>query len=140
MWIRRIIVLTAFLSMMGMAQAKPVVIVNRNNNISGMSRNEIIDLFMGRTKAFPNGSPVIPCDQGYNSETAAQFYRLLTGKSLAQINAYWARLIFTGRAVPPLQLKGNTMVLVEVRKNPAAIGYIDEKYVNDSVRVIFRFD
>jgi len=119
--------------------AEPVVIVNQNSGVDSLKREQVIDLFMGRSRAFPNGHRAIPCDQGFKSSTAAQFYKLLTGRTLAQINAYWARLIFTGRAMPPLQLRGNEKVMEEVRRNPAAIAYVDETYVDDTVKVIFRF-
>ncbi|HUW75336.1 MAG TPA: phosphate ABC transporter substrate-binding protein, partial [Gallionella sp.] len=53
-----------------------------------------------------------------------------------QLSAYWARVIFTGNGQPPVELEGNITVRSVVAKNRNAIGYIDKRYVNRSVRVV----
>jgi hypothetical protein len=35
-----------------------------------------------------------------NGQVRDEFYLKLTGKNPAQIQAYWSRLVFTGRALP----------------------------------------
>jgi ABC-type phosphate transport system substrate-binding protein len=121
------------------AQAELVVIVNPENNVDTLNKEEVIDLFMGRFNVFPDGRDSIPLDQKGNSEIRKVFYNMLTGKSIAQINAYWARLLFTGRAVPPIKLKSSTKILEEVRNNTNSIAYIDSTDVDETVKVIFRF-
>ena len=65
-----------------------------------------------------------------------KFYSQFTGKSPAQVKAHWTKIIFTGRGQPPRQVTGGAEVRRTVAENPAAIGYIDAKLVDSSVRVI----
>ncbi|MDP5253848.1 MULTISPECIES: hypothetical protein [unclassified Vibrio] len=125
-----------FLSLPSKA-AEVVVIVNLNNPISSLEKREIIDLFMGKQKAFRHGQSARPFDQS-ESSIKASFYHHLINKNLAQVNAYWARLLFTGRASPPQELSDDQSIIEAVRKAPGAIAYIDSQWLDDSVKEVFR--
>ncbi len=119
-----------------MARAEIVVVVNKDSKISELTQKEVIDIYMGRRQSFPDGSPAFPLDQAGQSEIRENFYKALVNKSPAQINAYWARLLFTGRASPP-RIMNDSMVLLEaIEQNPAAIGYVDSSMLNDRVRAV----
>ncbi|MBN1625978.1 MAG: hypothetical protein JW944_05590 [Deltaproteobacteria bacterium] len=105
-----------------------------------MEKNEVIDLYMGRYIIFPNGVSALPIDQPVDSEIRDKFYKLLTGKTVAQVNAYWARLIFTGRATPPRVIPDVESTLRVVRENKDAIAYLNRKDVDDTVKVVFSLD
>lgn len=60
------------------------------------------------------------------------------GKSVSFINAYWARILFTGRATPPRQVEDNDAVIDVVKKNPSAIGYVAAVTKLDGVKVVLR--
>jgi len=77
-----------------------------------------------------------PYDQPSNSTVRADFYYRITQKSVAAINAYWARLIFTGRASSPRVVVDHLEMLEIVEKKPEAIGYIAKEYLNDRVAVV----
>jgi hypothetical protein len=117
-----------------------VVIVNPDNKVSQMKKNEVVDLFMGRYVIFPTGVSALPLDQPVTSETRKRFYDLLTGKSVAQVNAYWARLIFTGRASPPRVMPDVETTLRVVRENKDAIAYIPKNDLDSTVKVVLTFD
>ena len=59
-------------------------------------------------------------------------------KDAAQLNAYWSRLIFTGKGEPPKKVADNTDVLALVAANPNIIGYVDASAVNSTVKVLLR--
>jgi ABC-type phosphate transport system substrate-binding protein len=120
------------------AYSEILVIVHRSNDIETMTRRQLVDLYMGRNMNFPNGKPAFPLDQASDSQMRADFYQILVNKSLAQVNAYWARLLFTGRSTPPRPLSDNSAVLKAVRENPNAIGYIDSAELDDTVKVVAR--
>ncbi len=115
-----------------------VVIVNQANTVDSFSLRQIIDIYMGKNLYFPDGSLAVRLDQAPDSDIRSKFYRALLGKSVAQVNAYWARLLFTGRGTPPLSLKSTNDVLDTVRHNVNAIGYIDESLLDKSVKVVVR--
>lgn len=119
---------------MPLAQAELAVIAHIKNNSDSLTAKQVQDIFMGRTRVFPNGKFVLPIDQ--SSPLRTEFYEKLTTRPVEQINAYWARIMFTGQASPPQQLPDNEAVLQTVRENEGAIGYIDKKHVDDTVHVL----
>jgi len=136
----RILICLMGLLLASVASAEIVVVVNKQNPVDSLNRRELVDLYMGRTQHYPNGTLVLRLDQAPDSDTRSQFYRSLVNKSVAEVNAYWARLLFTGRASPPQVLDNSASVLDAVRKNPNAIGYVDSRDVDNSVKVIGRVD
>lgn len=120
--------------------AEIVVIVHPENEITEISHQQVIDYYMGRLKFFPDGQRVLPLDQNVDSDGRQQFYLKLTGKTIPQINAYWARLLFAGRATPPIQLEDQKEVIHTVSSNKSAIGYVSAEAVPDSVKIVASVD
>lgn len=122
----------------GAAEDELWVIVNSKNPISAMDKAEVSALYLGRYQAYRDGSFALPFDQLAYGDVRATFYQLLTGKSEVYINAYWARILFTGRAMPPRQLENDSAVLDIVQKNPSAIGYVSAGTKLAGVKVVLR--
>lgn len=117
------------------AEADPeelVLLVNPESGIKSLSRTEVVNLYMGRFRQLPSGTTALPVDL---IDARAEFYQLLVNKTLAEINSYWARLVFSGRASPPRQAQDVAEVLDIVANNKGAIGYLRRRDINDSVRV-----
>lgn len=119
------------------ARAELVVIVNAGSRVESLSREEVINIFMGRYRKLPDGALAQPLDVDGETPERREFYKKLFDKSLADINAYWARLIFSGRTAPPRALKNQAEVLDRVASDPAAIGYIERVNLNNRVRVVY---
>lgn len=120
------------------AFAEIVVIVNADSAIETLGKRQLIDLYMGKTPYFDNGELAVRLDQPSESGIREQFYQALVGKSAAAVNAYWAKLLFTGRASPPQVVSSSVDVLETVRSIHNAIGYIDVKEADQSVRIVAR--
>ena len=116
------------------AQAEILVVGNAKSGVAAITPQQAEDIFMGRAHGFPNGSPVHPYDQF--APVRAQFYRRLVARSLEQIDAYWARIVFTGQDSPPLQLASDEEVIETVRKKNSAIGYVSKPFSAKDVRVL----
>jgi len=112
------------------------VIVNAANPVAALSQKEVLDIYMGRKRAFPSGEYVLSFDQARDGVVREQFYRMLTGMSLSQVNGYWSRLMFTGQLLPPQPLPDDSAVLDVVRRNTGAIGYVETPPSDNSVTVI----
>lgn len=113
------------------------VIVSRGSSLSSISRAELSAIFMMRTRRWPDGSAIVPVDQGPRSAVRDRFSRAIHGKSVAYVIRYWQRLIFAGRGLPPRELPSDAAVIDFVTKNRGAIGYISrEATVSEGVRVI----
>lgn len=119
------------------AGADLVVVVNANNPSPVLTKEEVVRIFLGRYRQFPTGQGAEPYDQGPDSPERSLFYERLVGKTAAQINAYWARLIFTGRTRPPLVYTAIDQLVEGLGQNPNAIGYIDRSQVNRRLRIVY---
>lgn len=121
----------------GGAHAELVVVVNVGSPISQLSRQEVINIFMGRYRSMANGNPIQPLDAADNSVERKEFYWRLVGKNLAEINAYWARLTFSGKTKAPYRLAGPEQVLAELVQNKDAIGYMERYAIDERVKVVY---
>lgn len=113
-----------------------VVVGNKDSQIKQLTKKQVIDIYMGRKSIFPNGEAALAIDQEAGTLARKLFYEILVEKSVSEINAYWARLLFSGRAVPPRSTQNGKMVIEMIKHNKAAIGYIQEEDLTDDVRVL----
>jgi len=119
------------------ARAEDVVpVVSAKSPITSLNAAQVADIFLGKTNRFPDGSPAVPIDLSEESPERERFYAQYTGKSPAQVKAYWSKIIFTGRGQPPRQASTGREMRKLVAENPNAIGYIDPSLVDASVRVL----
>lgn len=118
------------------AHAEVVVIVSAESSVTSLTAEQTAKIFLGKTSTFPKDGAAFPIDQVEGSEVRKEFYEKVVHKNPTQLSAYWARVIFTGNGQPPVELKGNITVRSVIAKNRNAIGYIDKRYVNRSVRVV----
>ncbi len=119
------------------AQADLVVIANPQSGIEKLSKDEVINLYMGRNRKLASGINAMPLDLTAANTEKAKFYALLVIKNLPEINSYWARLMFSGQGSPPMQIESVDEVLDIVSSNKAAIGYIERKKLDKRVRMIY---
>ena len=117
-----------------------VLVVNKDNPTATLSRSQVIDLYMGKYVAFPDGAKAVPVDIEDDIETRTKFYDSLVGMPLARVNAYWSKVKFSGRARPPTQQKDEQAILNFVMETENAIAYVHESSVTGDVKVVYRFD
>lgn len=128
--------------MMGLALGLPagaqdvVPVVSAKSSLSALNSSQLADIFLGKTSRFPDGTLAVPIDQPEDSPVRERFYSQYTGKSPAQVRAHWSKIIFTGRGQPPKQVGSGVEVKRAIADNPNAIGYIDQKLVDESVKVL----
>jgi hypothetical protein len=118
------------------AKADIYVVVNAANPQRALTQKEALDLFMGRTRSFGNGDFALLFDLPRDSAVRASFYQSLTGMSQAQVNSYWARLMFTGQTQPPQALPNEAAMLEIVKRNPSAVGYLSQEPADKSLRTV----
>ena len=118
------------------ADAAVVVIVSSKSPVTSITAEQTARIFLGKTFSFPDDGEALPIDLTEGNATRNEFYSKVIHKNASQLAAYWAKVIFTGVGRPPIELSSNVAVRKAVAKNPHAIGYIDKRDVNRSVRVI----
>ena len=119
------------------AMADVVAVVSAKSSVTALSKSQLVDIFLGKTNRFPDGTQAAPIDQAEGSAARDEFYDKIVGKTAAQIKAYWSKIIFTGRGQPPPTVSSPAEMKKRISDNPAAIGYLDRSMVDDSVRVVF---
>ena len=138
--IRRLLLLcvtTWLLMQSGAVHAQLVVVVNARSGVAAMSRNEVVNVFFGRTRQFFNGLEAQPVDMVDSHPDRARFYSGLVGKDLSEVNAYWSRQVFSGRQQPPLKVATPEDVLKQVVSQPGGIGFIELSKADARVRVVY---
>lgn len=119
------------------ALADVVAVVSARSPVTTLSKNELLDIFLGRANRYPDGTTAAPIDQAVGSALRDEFYSKVAGQTAAQMLAYWSKIIFTGRGQPPPTVSNDAEMKKRIRDNPAAIGYIDRAAVDDSLRIVF---
>ena len=117
--------------------ASLVIVVNPQSGVDKLSRDEIVDIFLGRYRKLPSGKMALPIDVAEANPERARFYQLLVKKSSSEMSSYWARLVFSGQTSPPFQVPDAKAALELVQSSPNAIAYMDRSAVNGSVKVVF---
>jgi len=112
-----------------------VVIVNPSCGVDKLTRDEVIDIFLGRYRKLPSGRVAMPIDVTAEGDRA-RFYQLLVKKSPAEMSSYWARLVFSGTTSPPFQVPDAQTALDLVQSNPNAIAYVERASVTPKVKVV----
>lgn len=125
--------------LMSCAAWSGVAVVVHPGNANTMSEDDISRIFLGKKKAFPDGSDAIPVDQADGSANRSAFVSTVLKKNDQQIKAYWAQLLFTGKGTPPKEVGSSADVKKLIAQNPSLIGYIDTADVDASVKVVFQF-
>jgi hypothetical protein len=97
----------------------------------------VINIFLGRYRLLPSGIAAEPLDLPYESEFRERFYRLLVNKNLAEINAYWSRLQFSGKTRPPQVVSDVREALSQVAAHPGKLAYVERAQLDGRVRVVY---
>jgi ABC-type phosphate transport system substrate-binding protein len=116
--------------------ADVVAVVSSKSPITTLSKNQVMDIFLGKRTSYPDGSLAVPIDQTEGSTARDEFYNRTAGMSPAQVKAFWSKIIFTGRGQPPKTVTSSLEAKKLLIASPNAISYIDQSLVDSSVRVV----
>lgn len=135
MGIRKLLPL-ALLACVLPARADFYVVVHASNPQRSLTQKEAVDLFMGRSRAFANGEFALIFDLPRDNPRRAAFYQALTGMSMAQVNSYWSRLMFSGQSTPPQALADEAAMAGMLRRNPGALGWLSREPTEPGLRSV----
>ncbi|KZN60483.1 hypothetical protein N473_24330 [Pseudoalteromonas luteoviolacea CPMOR-1] len=121
------------------AESDIVIVVNKHNPIEHIDKRQLIDMYMGKYLAFPNGHLAVTLDYTKGHNLRSIFFEALTGRSITQINAYWSRVKFSGKASPPQAYPTIDAIIDKVMTTPSAIAYIPATAVTNELKVVYRF-
>ncbi len=117
------------------ARADLVVVVNSKYS-AGISLEQLQKIFQSQSSELEGGVQAAPVDLSMDDPVRSDFSSKYLGKSIVQLKSYWSRMIFTGRGLPPTEMPSQEAVKKWVSEKPGGIGYLDAKWVDNTVRVI----
>jgi hypothetical protein len=114
MLIRSLLLFTLSFFTVAQVHANDVYVVfTLTQDFKPLTQSKVRMLFRGKTK-YLQGKKVELSDWPQSNNVRNEFYQELLGKDLAQMNAYWARLSFSGKARPPKEIDSDSVeALVE---------------------------
>lgn len=136
--LRKIIIAPLFLLVAHTSVADIVVVASSKTGHDALSKSMVKKIFLKKVAALPDGSSIEPIDLVDSNDLKWDFYKEVARKKPAQIHSYWSRAIFTGIDKPPVQVKNSNQLKNIIAKNPSLIGYMDEKDLDDSLKVLYR--
>ena len=119
------------------AQAEPVVVVSASSSLGALTQDEVRQIFNGQTRRV-SGISVKPLDLPSRGGARNDFYQQVLGKSAEQMKSYWARMIFTGRGMPPREVSSEQEMVMLVGSNRNFVGYLDALLVTPDLKVVYR--
>lgn len=120
-----------------LAAADLVVVAHPQGGVERLSQDEVVNIYLGRYRRLASGLTAEPIDLAGEPESKVRFYRKLAGKNLAEINAYWARLLFSGKTRPPWTVTTAEEALQRVANHPGALAYVERDKADKRVAVVF---
>lgn len=121
-------------------QAQVVVVAGAGSAQPPVSREQLARLYLGSATVLADGSSAVLLDLPPTSPTRDQFYLKVTGKTAEQVAAGWARLAFSGKGARPEEVRDAAELKRRLAQDPKALGYLDIKELDDTVRVLIQFD
>ncbi|MBE9515584.1 MAG: phosphate ABC transporter substrate-binding protein [Proteobacteria bacterium] len=112
------------------------VITGADGKGVGVSKDEIANIYLGNSSTYGNDITANPVDHSTGSATRKKFLKAVIGKSEQDFARHWSTRRFSGRGNPPKQLSGDSAVKRWVAENPDAIGYIDGKSMDKTVKLL----
>ena len=117
--------------------AELVVVTSQRSGAVELTREQAEKLYLARSTTLGDGTPVKLVDLP-NGSTRDDFYLKLTNKNPAQIVAYRSRLVFNGRATPPLEAASVAEARQWLADTPHLIGYLERADVTNGMRILLR--
>lgn len=132
----KLLLVTSIIAFSQFAYAGVAIITNPSVKEIALSKSKLADIYLGKIKRFSNGTRIQPIDLPVNNDAHKKFYREVIKKSDSTVNRYWAKLKFSGKGTPPKIFDDPRDVIRWVANNKGAVGYVDGKYLNKSVKVV----
>lgn len=134
-FVKRALIAASFVAVAPVANAEIAIVVNPDSGMAKASASEIAQLFLGKRNEI-DGQPARAIDQEEGAEVRSEFYEKVVEKTGSQLNAYWSRLIFTGKGMPPDKVLDDVDVIDMVSEESDLVGYVSPSSVTEDVKVI----
>ncbi|AYH45427.1 hypothetical protein [Azoarcus sp. DN11] len=119
------------------ALAQIVIVAGAQSPLPMLTAAQVEQFYLGRAHTLADGVVVTLADLPAGP-VRDEFYQLLTRKNPSQIRAYWSRMVFTGRALPPQEADNVAQLRLWLASQPNLVGYMPAAEADARVRVLLR--
>lgn len=118
--------------------ADQYAIFSLDSEFSELNITKARKLYRGKTKRL-QGKRIELSDWPDNSSERSEFYRYLLNKNVAQMNAHWASLSFSGKARPPKVIDNSDIstLLYWMNEKPNRIGYAPVSSLPSNAKILY---
>lgn len=113
------------------------IIVSPGSSIQTLSSSKVVRFYTAKELTLDDGKSVVLVEQSPGQPTRDTFYQNILKKSESSVKRKWTKMLFTGKATPPIVLKNDADVKRYIASNPGSIGYISTSSVDDTVKVVY---
>ncbi len=113
------------------------IVVAKDSPVAVATAEDAKKVFLGRETS--SGGKTLVLIYQKNAAIRSDFETKVLGKTGADLTAYWTKLIFSGKAVAPAEVADDAAVKAKLKGNPAAIGYVSDAAIDDSVKVLLKY-
>jgi len=113
-----------------------IVVVVHPSNSAELDAKQVQRIFLGKEKKFSDGKEALPINSASSYPSRELFDSTVLNRSSSQVSAYWSKLVFTGKGIPPKEVNNDAAVIEIVANNPNAVGYVDSGSVTADVKAI----
>lgn len=118
-----------------------VAIIVHVDNYEKINEAQLRNLYLGKMKTFPSGAEAKVLDLTPDNSVREEFTRKVLRRSESNLNAYWARMLFSSQGRPPPMLKTPQDALNMVIHDKQAIAYVAlEEADPERVRIVLVFE
>jgi hypothetical protein len=135
--LRRIKQLIAFLLFAGLSlsvyadNADIVIISSQQRSLEPLTKEEVAEIFLGRSSSASQWHPIDSKDEVLRDK----FYRAVAGISANRARAQWARLVFSARISPPLELPTEE-IAASIASDSSKITYVFKNRIPKNAQVL----
>lgn len=122
------------------AHASAITLIAHPETPASLDAQQVKRIFLGKQVTLPDGERAVPVNQTQANPTRLEFDTQVLGRSSSQIQAYWSKLVFTGKGNPPKEMASDADTIAYIKKTPGAVGYVSDNTHPEGLRIITLVD
>ena len=130
--------LIAALLVAGAARVEPVIIAHPSCPVTSLTQDQARRLLLGEDLSWSNGDLAQLVELSVQDPVVSAGYLAIAHKTVSQVRSEWNRLVFAGRANPPLREPSPAQVRATVARLPGAFAVVDSSAADPTVKILFR--
>ncbi|HVZ72936.1 MAG TPA: hypothetical protein VHJ20_11220 [Polyangia bacterium] len=100
------------------------LIVNPSRGATTVDRAFVAQAFLKKVRRWPDGESIAPVDLDQGSSVRRLWSNDVLSRSVDAVRTYWQQMIFSGRELPPPEMRSDAEVVEYVLRRPGGIGYV----------------